>query len=300
MEQPGLTETVRLRLGDAVRGLLVGSEIADVSTFSEPLGDPGLLGPDSVAWRVHGDIGSLVGGVRALLLQTMHPLAMAGVAEHSDYKNDPFGRLQRTAGYIGVTTFANTAAAQQMIAKVRSVHEHVHGTAPDGRCYSATDPELLRWVHATEVDSFLTSVQAFGSAQLSRDDADRYLREMSVIGAAMGATRVPTTEREMRAYWREVRPELRAGTQAREAARWLVSPPLPLAGRPAYAVLLAAAVGTLPGHVRRALRLPRVPVVDTLAVRPAARALVRVLGWSLGESPIAEAAAARAAGTPLG
>jgi uncharacterized protein (DUF2236 family) len=289
-----VAESLRQRLGDAVRGLLVGGETGDVTVFSEPPGDPGLIGPESVAWRIHGDIAGLVGGVRALLFQTMHPLAIAGVSEHSDYRDDPFGRLHRTASYIAVTTFGNTESAERTISTIRSVHERVHGTAPDGRKYSATDPDLLLWVHATEVDSFITSVQTFGSVELSDRDIDSYLAEMAPIGEALGARGVPRTQRELRAYWRRVRPELHAGPQAREAVKWLVAPPLPAAARPAYAVLLAAAAGTLPPFVRRSLLLPRLPIVDRVAVRPAARVLVRALGWSLGQSPIVEAARARA------
>jgi uncharacterized protein (DUF2236 family) len=289
---PGAVEGLRRLIGGAVQNLLVGER--DPSAFDRPEGDPGLLGPDSVAWRVHGDLAGLIGGVRALFLQTMHPLAMAGVAEHSDYRSDPFGRLHRTAAYIAVTTFGSTEAATAAIARVNSVHESVQGTAPDGRPYSATDPELLLWVHATEVASFVKAVQLFGTTQLSPEDVDRYLSEMAPIAEALGAEDVPTDRAEMKVYWDRVRPELVAGSQAKETARFLLTPPLPLWARPAYGVITAAAVGSLPSVAREGLGLPDMPVVNQIAVRPAARAVVKLLGWSLGPSPAVAAASRRA------
>ena len=289
-----VVEGLRLRLGGAVRGLLTGDERSSMAPFESPPGDPGLLGPDSVAWRVHSDIAGLIGGLRALLLQTMHPLAMAGVAEHSDYRDDPWGRLHRTAGFVGVTTFGSTDAARRAIAQVRAVHDVVEGVAPDGRRYSANDPDLLRWVHATEVDSFVKAVDAYGTVELTGSEIDQYLDEMSVVALELGADWVPRSRQELRSYWRSVRPELRVGPQAREATRFLVNPPVPLWARPAYGVITAAAVSTLPAFVRRSLRLPKLPVVDAVAVRPAASSLMRVLGWSLGNSPAGDAARRRA------
>lgn len=285
-------EGLRRLIGGAVQNLLVGDR--DPSAFDRPDGDPGLLGPDSVAWRVHGDLAGLIGGVRALFLQTMHPLAMAGVAEHSDYRSDPFGRLHRTAAYIAVTTFGSTEAATAAIARVNTVHDSVRGIAPDGRPYSAKDPELLLWVHATEVASFVKAVQLFGTTRLLPEDVDRYLSEMAPIAEALGAENVPTDRVELRAYWDRVRPELVAGSQAKETARFLLTPPLPLWARPAYGVITAAAVGSLPRVAREGLGLPNMPVVNQIAVRPAARAVVKLLGWSLGPSPAVTAASRRA------
>ena len=288
-----VVEGVRQRLGGAVRGLIRGEGDGGLEAFSEPVGDPGLLGPDSVAWRVHADIAGLIGGLRALLLQTMHPLAMAGVAEHSDYRDDPWGRLHRTAGFVAVSTYGSTEAARRSIAVVRRVHDQVRGVAPDGRTYCANDPALLLWVHATEVDSFVRAVTRYGSTPLDRHDVDAYLAEMAGIAVALGAEDVPVNQRELRAYWRDVRPELRAGVQARETARFLVVPPVPLWARPAYGLVTGAAVGILPRFVQRALRLPSPPLLDSVVVRPAASGLVRLLGWSMGASPVVEAARRR-------
>ena len=134
--------------------------------------------------RVHADASMFVGGLRALLLQSLHPLAMAGVAQHSDYRTDPWGRLQRTADYLAVTTFGPAVDAELVVARVRAVHERVKGTARDGRSYSAGDPHLLRWVHICEVDSFLAAHRVYGAEPLTRAEADAYVADMAIVGWA--------------------------------------------------------------------------------------------------------------------
>lgn len=267
----------------------VGSDVAELLApqempaewFQRTPADPGLFGADSVVWRVHASRAGLIGGLRALMLQTMHPLAMAGVAEHSDYRNDPWGRLHRTGGFIGVTTYGTTTAATHAIDMVVRIHERVHGTAPDGRRYDAQDPELLAWVHDTEIDSLLRSYQRYGEEALTARDADRYVEEMSEIGKRLGVIDPPRDRAELRAALVAMRPRLQAGAQAREAIRFLVWPPLPLYLRPAYGVFTAAAIGLLPGFVRRDLRLPVAPFGDPVVVRPAAKALLGALGLVL-------------------
>jgi uncharacterized protein (DUF2236 family) len=255
-------------------------------------GDPGLFGPDSVTWRVHQDGSMFIGGLRALFLQTLHPLAMAGVADHSNYRHDPMGRLTRTSVYVGVTTFGTTAQARAAIDHVRGVHRAVVGTAPDGRRYAANDPHLVTWVHHTLVDSFLRAYRRYGSGRLDRAEADRYVAEMAVLADLWGAEPPARSRAELKAYFADIRPELGATPAARDAARWLVFAPLPLAMRPAYAVVGPAAVGLLPGWVRAELGLPTLPGVDPLIVRPAAIALLRALDWVMGGLPEPEPRAA--------
>lgn len=257
--------------------------------------DPGLFGPGSAAWRVHGDLATLVGGLRALLLQTLHPLTMAGVAEHSNYRHDPFGRLQRTGAFLAATVYGTTRDAERAITAVSRIHRHVHGTAPDGRPYTATDPHLLTFVHVTEVDSFLASNQRYGSIRLSGVDADRYVAEMAQVGRRLGGHDVPVDRTGLRRWLDDVRTDLRYSSQAMDAVRFLMFPPLPLAARPAYAVVASAAVGLLPLWAQRMLWLPSFPPVDLLAIRPATRAMLGALGWALGSSPEADAARHRTA-----
>lgn len=286
---------LRSVVAGGVRGLLSDPSGPQPEDFETPLGDPGWFGPDSVTWRVHADASMFVGGLRALTLQTMHPLAMAGVDDHSAYRSDPLGRLARTGAFIGCTTFGSSEMAARAVATVRRVHDHVVGTAPDGRPYSANDPELLTWVHAAEVGSFLVAYQRYGAQRLTHEEADRYLDEVAVVAIELGAEEVPRSVDELRSYFRRVRPQLHAGHQARRTARWLAAPPLPVAARPPCAVLLSAAVGLLPGSVRRDLRLWQPPLVDPLVVRPATTALLAALGWAADPNPIVEAARRRTA-----
>ena len=187
--------------------------------------DPGeaYLPPGGVARRVHADLPTmLIGGVSALLLQTLHPLAMAGVAEHSSYQEDPLGRLRRTASFVGTTTFGTVAQAEAAIEQVHRVHRRVKGIAPDGRPYSAEDPELVTFIHVAEVASFLASSQRYGSRPLTPEECDEYYEQVAPVALALGATWVPRSAAEVESYLLRIRPDLYAGPQAREARDWLL------------------------------------------------------------------------------
>lgn len=281
----GPVDEIRERIGAGIRTLLAG----DATPRGLPA-DDGLFGPASATWKVHGDASMLVGGIRALLLQTLHPPTMAGVADHSAYRTDPLGRLQRTGRFVGVTTFGSVAEAEEAISLVRRIHERVEGVTPDGVPYRATDPHLLAWVHATEVDSFLVARQRFGSTPLSSDDPDRYVDEMAVVAERLGVTDPPRSTAELKSCLRSYLPELRLNRQSRDALRFLTFPPLELPLRAPYAVLYGGAASTLPRWARRKLWLPRLPVTERLAVRPAAGTLLRILEWSLapGRPPAPE------------
>jgi uncharacterized protein (DUF2236 family) len=282
-------DMARTRLGSMLRGVLQGEPLPP-EWLAGTGGDLGLFGPGSATWQVHGDPAMIVGGVRALMLQTLHPLAMAGVADHSDYRHDPLGRLHRTAGFIGMTTFGTTATAELAIEQVKAIHTTVSGIAPDGRRYAAGDPDLLTWVHVALVDSILAGYRRYGSRRLTAIDVDRYLDEYSIVAERLGARDVPKTGAALQQWLRDIRPELRAGRQAGETVRFLLNPPLPFVIRPPYALVAAAAVGLLPGWARRMVGLPTVPVVDRVAVRPAMGAMLRTAGWVLGPPPVPVAA----------
>jgi uncharacterized protein (DUF2236 family) len=207
---------------------------------------------------------------------------MAGVAAHSDYRNDPWGRLQRTVDFVTATTFGPASQADLAVERVRSVHAHVRGTAPDGRPYSADDPHLLAWVHLAEVDSFLTAYDRYGRHRLSRRDRDRYLADAALVADALGAEDPPTSERALRRQLRDFRKELRGTREARDAARYLlVQPPMPLAVRPAYGMIAAAAVSLLPAWSRPMLRVPWLPITETMAIRPAGSLVTRGMRWAM-------------------
>lgn len=247
--------------------------------------DLGLYGPESVVWRIHGDSAMLIGGLRSLMLQTLHPLAMAGVAEHSDYKSDPWGRLNRTGRFVGATTYGNTETAERAIKVVHNVHKRVKGIAPDGRKYEANDPHLLLWVHVTEVDSFLRAFERYGTGRLRDAEKDQYVAEMAEVARRLGSETPPETKAELDACIEDFRAECHAGSQARDTMRFLMFPPVPLVLRGPYGILTAAAITLLPGWARRELRLPVLPLSDPLAVRPAATVLTRAIGWLMAADP---------------
>jgi hypothetical protein len=275
-------EPVRRWLSDRIRERVVGDAADEKAAAIFDAPGPRWFADDRVIRRVHADASMFIGGMRALLLQSMHPLAMAGVAQHSDYRTDPWGRLQRTADFLAATTFGPAEVAEGAVARVRSVHQRVRGRAADGRPYSAGDPHLLRWVHICEVDSFLASYQRYGAATLTSAEADQYVADMAVVASALGVNHPPTSVDELRHEFREFRPELRGSREAREAARFLLlEPPLPLAARPAYGLIAAAAVALLPAWVRWPLRVPYLPVSEAVVVRPAGAAVTGLIRWAL-------------------
>ncbi len=274
---------VRDRLGAVIFERVAGSE-GDKrrERIANATGDR-WFAEDRPIRRVHADPSMFVGGLRALLLQSLHPLAMAGVAEHSDYKSDPWGRLQRTGHFLAVTTFGTAKDAEQAVAMVQSIHQRVRGTAPDGRPYSAGDPHLLRWVHVAEVDSFLTTYQRFSGSPLDRAGRDGYVADAARVAEALGIEAPPQTEAELRDQLNAFRPELESTSAARDSARYLLlKPPVPWFARPPVAVLQAAAVASLPTWARWPLRLPFVPVTEATVVQASGRALVRSIGWAIG------------------
>jgi uncharacterized protein (DUF2236 family) len=272
---------VRDRLGAWIMRLVAGREpqrpiglTADSALRRFPDGSPITV--------VHSDASMFVGGLAALLLQSLHPLAMAGVAEHSDYRHDPWGRLSRTSTFLAHTTFGTRDEATRAVATVRAVHRRVRGIAPDGRRYAASDPHLLAWVHLAELVCFLAAHRRYGRHSLTPDEADRYVAQAGEIARELGAAVVPATVAELHAQLDGYRPELRGTPEARAVARYLVfDPPLPLAARAAYAPIAAAAVGLLPRWARWPLHLPWLPVTEATLGRAAGRAITRTIRWSL-------------------
>jgi uncharacterized protein (DUF2236 family) len=252
-----LAAPLRRPLAHTLRAKVAGDEAASRAQEIWGAEGPRWFGPDDPIWRVHADASMFAGGIRALLLQSLHPLAMAGVAGHSGYRSDPWGRLQRTSHFLATTTFGTVEHAQRAIDQVRAIHLRVRGKAEDGRPYAASDPHLLGWVHLAEVDSFLRAHQLFGPVPLDEAEADEYVRQSGTIAALLGATSPPSSVAELDERLAAFRSELAATPASRDAARFLLlDPPLPLAARPGYGLLAAGAVASLPGWVRRELRLP--------------------------------------------
>jgi uncharacterized protein (DUF2236 family) len=277
-----VTTDVRRWLRDGIRVRVNGPDATrrQVEIFESD--EAGWFADDAPIRRVHSDASMFIGGLRALLLQSLHPLAMAGVAQHSNYRDDPWGRLQRTADFLAATTFGPASVAQDAVDAVQRVHERVTGVAPGGEPYEASDPHLLEWVHLVEVDSFLAAHDRYGRARLRGAERDRYIADTAVVARALGVPSPPATEAALRSGLHRFRPELKGTHEAREAARYLlVQPPMPVAARPVYGVIAAAAVGLMPAWTRRPLRLPWLPVTETLAVRPAGELLTRSIRWAI-------------------
>jgi uncharacterized protein (DUF2236 family) len=208
-------------------GLVERSAAAFVSGVPEHPADDGLFGPGTVTWRLSGDLARPVSGLRALMMQALHPLAMAGVDQHSDWRQDPVGRLAATSHYLATITFGDRAAAERAGARVRRIHEHINGVdAITGSPYQASDPALLLWVHVALVESTLAAGPLFGTP-LSPADADRYTAEMVVAAELVGvpADRVPASVAALGAYIAAERPGLRCTSAAAESMAYLLDPP---------------------------------------------------------------------------
>lgn len=288
---------------DAARGRIAATILSLTSgggsprfVLSEPAGDPGLFGPDSVCWRVHADFTSmLVGGVSSLLLQALHPLALAGVWDHSNFREDMLGRLRRTASFITGTTYAGRTDAELLLQRVRDIHGQVTGTAPDGRAYAAGDPALLTWVHVAEMNSFLRSYLRYVNPDLSPQDQDRYFDEVALIAESLGAAQVPRSRREVERYIDRMRPQLAYTERTREVIRLLLetAPPQP-AARPAGHVLMQAGVDLLPPWALEMTGLHHLAGLRRAVVRPGVRLIAPVLRWGVRRSA-AQVARERAA-----
>jgi uncharacterized protein (DUF2236 family) len=252
----------------------------------------GLYSPESIVWQVHSDPSMIVGGIRALLQQALHPVAMDGVAKNSDFRDDAWGRLQRTGDYVSTLSFAPIAEAEALAARVRSVHTRL----------GLDDPHLLLWVHMSLVDSFL-DVAARSGMQLGPQDRDQYVQEMVDFARLVGipVDDVPTNMNELKVYFENIAPELRASDDAKRAALFLAVPPMPTAIRfatpaaPAWASLSALATASLPQWARKLYAIPVLPGHDavTNAALVATRSTLKLLPENIFQPPMLKEAKIR-------
>lgn len=292
-------QRLRMALAESVTHLTTGS--GPRLDYSSPPGDPGLFGPDAVCWRVHADFASMMtGGVSALLLQALHPLALAGVWDHSSFRTDILGRLRRTATFISGTTFGSRADALALLERVKAIHMRVSGTAPDGRTYRADDPALLTWVHVAEVSSFLSAHLRYVNPALPGELQDRYYAETAQIAERLGALAVPRSCAEVAAYLERMQPELDAGPRTFEVMRILLNAPVAKpALRPAATLVMHAGIDLLPPWAQQMLGLSTFAPLRRVLVRPGVRAVAPVLRWALVNG-VSKRARRRASATPPG
>jgi len=246
-----------------VTGLVERSAMAYAAAVPERPADDGFFGPASITWRSGADVSGPVAGLRALMIQALHPLAMAGVDQHSDWRQDPVGRLAATSAYLATVSYGDRAAAERAAARVRRIHERVTGVDNlTGRPYAAGDPALLLWVHAALVDSTLAARRLFGTVPTAQD-ADGYVAEMVVAAELVGVPRamVPATVAELDAYLESVRPELACSPAARESMAYLLDPDwLDDDIAEIWAYIRSGAVGSLPDWARGMYGYPAEPM----------------------------------------
>ncbi|MBK1658415.1 DUF2236 domain-containing protein [Paracraurococcus ruber] len=240
----------------------------------------GLFGPRAVAWRVHGDVVSMmVGGIAGLMLQMLYPPVLAGVWDHSRFRHDLAGRLRRTARFIALTTYGSREEAEASIARVRAIHDHVRGTLPDGTPYAANDPELLAWVHVAEATTFLEGWIRYGEPGMSGADRDRYFAEMAVVGEMLGADPLPRSRAEARAILHGFRPKLLVDHRVRETARVLLTRRADSPWQePLQRLTQEAGLDLLPGWARRMHGLP--PRLGVPLLRAGTLGVASTLRWA--------------------
>ena len=274
-------ESVRLAIAGALRDRVIGDNADEKREAIMMAPGPRWFDDSRPIHTIHSDASMFIGGMRAILFQSLHPLAMAGVAQHSDYRNDPWGRLQRTADFMASTSFAPADVAQRSVDMVIAVHKRVHGVASDGRPYSASDPHLLRWVHIAEVDSFVRAHKAYGSQPLDAAGYDGYVEDMAFVARKLGVPAPPTSVQGVRDQISQFRSELHGTKESRDAARYLlIEPPLDLAARIPYSLIAASAVAILPAWARADLRLPYLPITERVVVKPIGQLISSTIRWA--------------------
>lgn len=275
-------QRLRRAIGETIRSRVAGD---DAEARAERIwGAPGERwhGPDDVISHVNGDAAMYAGGIAALLLQTLHPAAMAGVAGHSGYRSDPWGRLQRTSEFIAMTTFGRIDDAEALIEKVRAIHLRVRGKTDVGEPYRASDPHLLEWVHVAETWSFLTAFRHYGFRRLGHAEADEYVAQAAPVGEMLGAEDLPRTVAELEASIESYFPELRASEAARDTVAFILrTPPVPWPARTGYWMLAAGAVAMLPVWARRELGLPTGRWFETFVGFPLGKLSTVIVRWAM-------------------
>jgi uncharacterized protein (DUF2236 family) len=284
--RPPLLDPSVLPFGRALKQR-IASEVVSIFNDREKGQKPvarspdGLFGPQSVVWRVHGDVTSMmVGGVSGLLLQMLHPAVLAGVWDHSKFRTNMLGRLRNTARFIAVTTYGCREEAEAAVARVRKIHAHVIGTLPDGGPYRADDPRLLAWVHVTETLSFSDAWVRYVDPRMPLADRDRYFAEMARLGEALGADPVPSSRSEALALIEAMRSELKVDDRTREVAGLVLNAPAHRPGAaPLQKLTMSAAVDLLPDWARRMHGLSN-PAPLAPLVRAGTFGIARTLRWA--------------------
>jgi uncharacterized protein (DUF2236 family) len=292
--QTQIEAQIKDQLGQRVRAMTGAT--GDARDFLQPAGDPGLLGPDSAAWQVHAHfVAMMTGGLSSLMLQALHPRALAAVWDHSSFRTQLQARLGRTALFVATTTYGGTEAALLAIDRVNRIHAHIRGTLPDGTPYVANDPELIRWVHLGETTSFLKAYQDLTLQPLPTNRQDLYFAEMAQIGERLGAIELPVTHHQALAQLQAFRPELRVDERTRETIAWIEHYPCAPLDRPWVRLMVRAAFQMLPDWALELLGRERSCPLEQAAVRTALQGLGASLDWAFADTGVAARARQRMA-----
>jgi uncharacterized protein (DUF2236 family) len=266
----------------------------DARDFLEPEGDPGLFGPDSAAWQVHAHfVAMMTGGLSSLMLQALHPRALAAVWDHSNFRTQLPARLGRTALFVATTTYGGTAAALQAIERVNRIHGHIRGSLPDGTPYAANDPELIRWVHLGETTCFLRAYQSLSLQPLSTARQDQYFAEMAQLGERLGARDLPQGRHQALTQLQSYRSELRVDDRTRETVRLIENYPCAPLDRPLVHLIVRAAWHLLPDWALDMLQRERACMAEQAAVRTALQGVGATLAWAFADTGVAARARQR-------
>ncbi len=285
---------IKEQLGLRVRALTGAT--GDARDFLQPAGDPGLFGPDSAAWQVHAHfVAMMTGGLSSLMLQALHPRALAAVWDHSSFRTQLQARLGRTALFVATTTYGGTTAALQAIERVNRIHAHIRGTLPDGTPYVANDPELIRWVHLGETTSFLRAYQDLSLQPLRQNQQDLYFAEMAQIGQRLGAQSLPLTHHQALMQLQDFRPELRVDERTRETIHLVEHYPCAPLDRPLVNLIVRAAFHMLPDWALDMLGRERSCPLEQVAVRTALQGMGASLAWAFADTGVAARARQRIA-----
>ena len=284
-----MTGKLRTAIDDAYQATLASAHLPG-EQYTEPVGDPGLFGPGSAIWTVHGDVSGVVGGVSGLLLGALNEPVTYGTNRFSDYQRDPIKRLGFTSSFVRGVTFGSTPAAEKLIETVRAMHKRVHGTLPDGRTFSATDSADIVWTGATQAYSIARAHLRYHPDPLSGGDLDRYFAEYAVISERLGAVDPPRSRADMEDYFATMRPRLTVSEEVLETVRFLrAGYGSSSVSRAGSLIVNRAATDLLPEWAKTLLGLrPRTPVAP-LATRAAARLLVGALRYGVRNRMIEQA-----------
>lgn len=290
-----ISNLVQQTIGERIRAI-TGSE-SQMDAFEVPCGDPGLFGPTSITWRVHADFTAMmVGGLSSLIIQALHPRALAAVWDHSDFRHQLRERLGRTAFFVAATTYGGVEMARGVIDRVNAIHANVRGTDLQGQPYVANEPALLRWVHLAEVSSFLSAYQHLSKTPLSRSECDQYILEMTQIGHLLGATDLPTTWACTQDALLSHRPELRFDDRAQDILRVIENYPADPVDQPFIRLILKATLDVMPPWVLDLIHRPPACPLQVQITQTALLVGSEPIHWVLKQHGVAAIARRRVEG----